>query len=119
MLGAPLGRVVLFGASAISPGKRRSIVALLREGPAMRFFNLIPMFNRNVGVHCVNMLHLFETAPALLAGMMTELLAGVAAGTLTPIISARFPLTAAGAAQAHDNLQDRKNVGKVLLIAKT
>jgi NADPH:quinone reductase-like Zn-dependent oxidoreductase len=114
---APLGRVVLFGASSISPGKRRSIMALLREGPAMRFFNLIPVFNMNVGIHCINMLHLSEKDPALMARMMSEMLAEIAAGTLAPIISARFPLTRDGAAEAHDHLQDRKNIGKVLLVA--
>jgi synaptic vesicle membrane protein VAT-1 len=114
---APLGRVVLFGASAISPGKKKQLGALLREGLVMRFFNLIQIFNPNVGLHGINMLHLAEADPPLVSGMMRDILAAIVAGKLTPVIAERFPLDAAGARKAHDYLQDRKNIGKVLLVA--
>jgi NADPH:quinone reductase-like Zn-dependent oxidoreductase len=115
---APLGRVVLFGASAISPGKKRQIGALIREGLVMRFFNLIQLFNPNVGVHGINMLHLAEADPPLVRGMMKEILAGIVAGRLKPVIGERYSLDAAGAQKAHIYLQERKNIGKVVLVAE-
>ena len=114
---APLGKVILYGASSMSTGKTRSLVALVREGLPMRFFNLVGLFNSNVGIHPINMLHLAEAQPELIDTMMRALLDGVAAGTLAPVVSDRFSLDAAGAQQAHHYLQDRKNIGKVVLVA--
>lgn len=113
---APLGRVVLFGASSTNPGKTRSLVAIAREAVPMRFFNLLPLFGANVGIHAINMLALAEADPALMRRKMTEILARVAAGELAPVIAERYPLDGKGAAMAHHYLQDRKNIGKVVLV---
>jgi NADPH:quinone reductase-like Zn-dependent oxidoreductase len=113
---APLGRVVSFGVSAISPGKTRSILAMAREGLPMRFFNLIPLFGANVGIHGINMLALAEADPALIRAKMTDILARVAKGDFAPVIAERMPLDAKGAQAAHHYLQDRKNIGKVVLV---
>lgn len=111
-----LGRVVLYGVSAMSPGKTRQLLSVAREGLPMRFFNLLPLFNRNVGIHPINMLHLAEAEPALIGRMMKEVLDRIAAGDLAPVIAKELPLTAAGAREAHHYLQDRKNIGKVVLV---
>src|SRR5262249_44698236 len=113
---APLGRVVSFGVSAISPGKTRSILAMAREGLPMRFFNLIPLFGANVGIHGINMLALAQAEPALVRTKMTEILGRVAKGDFAPVIAERYPLDAKGAQTAHHYLQDRKNIGKVVLV---
>jgi NADPH2:quinone reductase len=113
---APLGRVVSFGVSSLNPGKTRSLLAVAREGLPMRFFNLLPLFDRNVGVHPINMLHLAESEPSLIQSKMTELLALVASRELTPVLAQQLPLSAAGAREAHHYLQDRKNIGKVVLV---
>ena len=113
---APLGRVVSFGVSAMNPGKTRSLLSVAREGLPMRFFNLIPLFGANVGIHGINMLALAEADPALVRTRMTEILARVAKGELAPVIAERYPLDAKGAALAHHYLQDRKNIGKVVLV---
>jgi len=113
---APLGRVVLFGMSALNPGKKRSVRALIREGLPMRFFNLPLMANANVGLHGINMLHLAEKDPELMKRKMAEILGAIARGELAPVISDRFPLTAEGAQKAHHYLQDRRNIGKVVLM---
>ena len=111
----PLGRVVLFGASSTNPGKKKSIRALVREGLPMRFFNLVSVFNHNVGLHPINMLHLSEARPELAREKMSAILARIAAGELAPVIAARMTLDAEGARAAHHFLQDRKNIGKVVL----
>jgi NADPH:quinone reductase-like Zn-dependent oxidoreductase len=113
---APLGRVVSFGVSAISPGKTRSILAMAREGLPMRFFNLIPLFGANVGIHGINMLALAQADPALIRTKMADILARVAKGDFAPVIAERYPLDAKGAQTAHHYLQDRKNIGKVVLV---
>ena len=113
---APLGRVVSFGVSALNPGKKRSVRALIREGLPMRFFNLPLMANANVGLHGINMLHLAEKDPELMKRKMAEILGAIARGELAPVISDRFPLTAEGAQKAHHYLQDRRNIGKVVLM---
>ncbi len=113
---APLGRVVSFGVSSLNPGKTRSILAMAREGLPMRFFNLIPLFAANVGIHGINMLALAQADPGLVRARMAEILARVASGELEPVIAERYPLDAKGAQAAHHYLQDRKNIGKVVLV---
>jgi synaptic vesicle membrane protein VAT-1 len=112
-----LGRVVVFGVSAMSPGKTRQLLSVAREGLPMRFFNLLPLFDHNIGVHAINMLHLAEAEPALMQAKMADILDGIAAGRLEPVIAQRLPLSATGARDAHHYLQDRKNIGKVVLVA--
>jgi NADPH:quinone reductase-like Zn-dependent oxidoreductase len=113
---APLGRVVFFGVRDASPGKKRQIWPIVREVLPLRFFNLIPLLQRNVGVHGINMLTLAAAAPERTRSWFQQILRGVADGSLQPVVDQRFPLTAAGAAQAHHYIQDRKNIGKVLLV---
>lgn len=112
----PLGRVVVYGVSAMSPGKKRSVRALVREGLPMRFFNLLPLFDRNVGLHPINMLHLAESDPERISDTMALILRGVVEGSLAPVIAERMALSAEGARAAHHYLQDRKNIGKVILV---
>jgi synaptic vesicle membrane protein VAT-1 len=111
----PMGRVVLYGVSAMSPGKKRQLLTVAREGLPMRFFNLLPLFDRNVGLHPINMLHLAEADPAYVQRTMAELLGLIAGGALAPVLAQRLPLNAEGAREAHHYLQDRKNIGKVVL----
>jgi NADPH:quinone reductase-like Zn-dependent oxidoreductase len=113
---APLGRVVSFGISSLNPGKKRSIMALLREGAVMRFFNLLPLFAGNVGIHGINMLPLAESDPPRMREKMATILGRIGVGELAPVIAERFPLSAEGAQKAHHYLQDRKNIGKVVLV---
>jgi NADPH:quinone reductase-like Zn-dependent oxidoreductase len=112
----PIGRVVMFGVSSMSPGKTRSLLSVAREGLPMRFFNLLPLADRNVGVHPINMLHLAEADPELMQTKMAEILALVASGEVKPVLAQKLPLSAAGAREAHHYLQDRKNIGKVVLV---
>jgi NADPH:quinone reductase-like Zn-dependent oxidoreductase len=76
--------------------------------------NPITLMNRNAGVFGLNLAHLFEERELLKRGL-AELVAWTASGKVSPTIAARFPFTAAGAADAHTYLHDRKNIGKVVL----
>jgi NADPH:quinone reductase-like Zn-dependent oxidoreductase len=110
---APLGRLYVFGASALATGKRRSIVGAVRGMLAMPAFRPIPMMNANRGVQGVNLGHLWKEA-ARLKEMMGQIMALVADGTFDPVVDRTFPLDQAG--DAHAWIQDRRNFGKVLLV---
>ncbi len=109
---APLGRLYVFGVSAMAPGKRRSVLAAARGLLSMPRFHPFPLMNGNRGVHGVNLGHLWSEG-ALLARIMGEVLARVADGTFDPVVDRAFPLERA--AEAHAWLQERRNFGKVLL----
>ncbi|MGD8279021.1 MAG: zinc-binding dehydrogenase, partial [Gemmatimonadota bacterium] len=68
----------------------------------------------NAGVSGVHLLHL-ESREAVLLRAMPEIFAGIAAGTLRPVLDRAFPFDRAGAVAAHRYLHARANVGKVVL----
>ena len=112
---APTGRLGMFGMSSATPGKRRSLLAIARTlvaTPWLRF-NPPALMNANKGVFGVNLGHLWGESERIRAWMET-LLAWYQEGSLRPVLDASFPLERA--AEAHHHIQDRKNVGKVLLI---
>lgn len=109
----PMGRLFIFGVSALAPGKRRSIVAALRGVLAMPRFGAIRLMNDNRGVFGVNLGHLWDRAEDL-RQMLEAILARVESGELRPVVDRTFTFEEASAAHAY--LQDRKNFGKVVLV---
>lgn len=112
---APLGRLFLFGASSFAPSDTRSLIAAARGWMALPTFKPLALMDQNRGVFGVNLGHLWGEVP-LLRGMLGEILALVEAGTFSPVIDSTFPFDRA--AEAHGRLQDRKNVGKVVLVPR-
>jgi NADPH:quinone reductase-like Zn-dependent oxidoreductase len=112
---APTGRLGMFGLSAAATGKRRSLLRSI--GPALKTYRLrfgaIQLMNENKGVFGVNLGHLWEEMDRL-GGWFEELMRWHLEGAIQPIIAARFPLDRA--AEAHHYIQDRKNLGKVVLV---
>lgn len=112
---APTGRLGMFGISAAVSGKQRNMLgmlALLASTPWFQF-NPLALMNANKGVFGVNLGHLWgeidrqrEWADRLLE-LWTQ-------GVVKPKIARSFPF--AEAAQAHHFIQDRKNIGKVVLV---
>ncbi|MFL5385514.1 MAG: medium chain dehydrogenase/reductase family protein [Longimicrobiaceae bacterium] len=109
---ASLGRLYVFGASALAPGTKRSVLAAARGLLAMPAFRPIPLMNANRGVHGVNLGHLWHQ-PERLQGMIREIVALVAGRTFDPVVDRTFPFSRAG--EAHAYMQNRRNFGKVLL----
>jgi len=70
--------------------------------------------NDNKAVIGVNLGHLWDKID-LLRGEMLSLLADYEGGRIAPVVGKTFPL--AEAAAAHRFIQERQNVGKVLLTA--
>jgi NADPH:quinone reductase-like Zn-dependent oxidoreductase len=109
---APLGRLVMFGASTIAPGERRSLLAIARGLLAMPRFGAIELMNDNRVVAGVNLGHLWGEQTKI-RRLLDAIVGHVGTGDFTPVVDRVF--TFEEAAQAHAYLQARQNFGKVLL----
>jgi synaptic vesicle membrane protein VAT-1 len=109
---APLGRLIMLGASSVATGERRRLRSLLRTWWTMPSFKPLSLINRNRGVFGLNVGHLWDERRQL-QPLMDMLMTELGAGRLTPIVSKTFPLDRA--ADAHRFIQNRLNIGKVVL----
>jgi len=112
---APSGRLGMFGLSAATSGKRRN---LLRAAPALLStlrlrFSPVRLMNENKGVFGVNLGHLWQEIDRLTV-WMDDLIELYRNAAVRPVIAAKFGFDEA--AKAHHYIQDRQNVGKVLLV---
>lgn len=109
---APAGHLVLCGWSNMVSGKRRNYGRILVQLTRMKRFSALSLLNGNRTVSGINMARMWGEA-ALLRGHLLRLLELHAAGRIAPWVDKVFPLSEG--ADAHRYLQDRKNVGKVVL----
>jgi NADPH:quinone reductase-like Zn-dependent oxidoreductase len=112
---APLGRVVAYGASELAPGRKRSLWRVFRTLRAFPRPRVTDLMMENRGIHGLNLLPLFGRAD-LAERFREELLPRLASGEIGPVIHRILPLTAEGAAEAHRELHERRNIGKVVLV---
>jgi len=110
------GRLGMFGVSTASSrasaGWRDKIV-LLKTVIQMPFYHPLPLMNKNKGVFGVNLGHLWHE-PEKARTWMNYLLQGVEDGWLRPHVDTTF--TFDQVADAHRYIEDRKNIGKVILV---
>jgi NADPH:quinone reductase-like Zn-dependent oxidoreductase len=108
----PGGRMVMYGASQLLTGDKRNIVKTLRAVATMPRFSAIKLMNDNRSVMGLNMLHWWDERGSLeeLIGPLNDLLDR---GVIEPVVAEVFPFDRA--ADAHRYIQERKNVGKVVL----
>ena len=111
---APTGRLGMFGMSSAATGKQRSIVSLLRTVASMPWLQFTPisLIDKNKSVFGVNLGHLWGEVDRI-RSWADHLLELWAKGVIRPHVDKTFPF--AEAAAAHHYIQDRRNVGKVLL----
>jgi NADPH:quinone reductase-like Zn-dependent oxidoreductase len=109
---AASGRLGIYGASSAAPGKERSRLRQLWSRLGTPRFRPARLARENRGVFGVNLGGLWNEFDRL-SGWLDELLAYYARGQIRPLVDRVFPLDQA--AQAHHFLQDRQNLGKVLL----
>ena len=108
----PTGRVIHYGTSAIVRGKARAwrnLPLLVRTLPLYTPLRLIA---DNKGVGGFDLTRLWQETD-LLQHWMTQLIDWYDEARFRPHVDREFPL--AGAADAHRYIQERQNVGKVLL----
>ena len=108
----PGGRLVMYGASQLLTGDKRNILKTLRAVAAMPRFNAIKLMNDNKSVMGMNLLHWWDDRGSLeeVTGPLGEL---VERGVIKPVVAETFPFERA--ADAHRYIQERRNVGKVVL----
>jgi len=108
---APLGRLVMLGISSMS-GEKRNTWRVLRSWWGMKAFDPLSLINRNRGVFGLNVGHLWDE-PRQLQPLMQLMMTELGGGRLEPIVARTFPLERV--ADAHRFIQNRSNIGKVVL----
>jgi NADPH:quinone reductase-like Zn-dependent oxidoreductase len=109
----PAGLLVTYGFANMAPGPRRSLLHVARQFLSVPRFSPLALMEDNRGVAGVNMGHLWGE-PEMLLGELAALLTLFEEGRIRPRIDSTFSFEEA--AQAHERLQGRGNVGKVLLV---
>jgi len=112
---APTGRLLCFGMSSANPSKERSILGGLKAIAQIPWLkvNPISLMNGNKGVFGVNLGHMWDEAERL-TRWLDQILVWWGEGKVRPHVDRTFPFTEAAA--AHSYIQERRNVGKVLLV---
>src|ERR1700693_1848211 len=112
----PTGRLVVYGLSAAAgPGGKRSLARGLSALAQTPRFHPLKLMSANISVIGVNLGRMQLRGP-LLRAELDEIFRMYAAGKIKPVIGKSFPL--AEAAAAHNYIQERKNIGKVILTVK-
>jgi NADPH:quinone reductase-like Zn-dependent oxidoreductase len=115
----PGGRLIMYGLSEVQSGSgRRDIPATLRSLAkmplaTMPWWKSLAVMNENKGVFGLNMLHWWDREGNL-DRALEPLLEGLAKGDLKPVVAEAFPFDRAP--EAHRMLEERRNVGKVVLV---
>jgi len=109
----PAGMLVTYGFANLATGPRRSLLVAARQLLAVPRFSPLALMEHNRGVAGVNMGHLWGEEEMVL-GELHALLALFREGRIRPRIDSTFRLEEAG--RAHERLQGRGSVGKLLLV---
>jgi len=112
---AKCGRLILFGFSSAAQGKGSGTLSAMRTLARVPWLQLNPirLMNDNKSIAGVNLGRMWDQQKRT-SGWMDELLALLAAGKIAPVIDSEFSFEEVGS--AHDRLENRMNVGKVILV---
>jgi len=114
---APLGRLVFYGFSEAMPQSKRSWLRAARAWLRMPLIHPLSLVQQNIGISGVHLLHLQTKEVAVLRFALDEIYRRVTDGELHSVVDRVFPLDRAGAAEAHQYIHARENLGKVVLSA--
>lgn len=109
----PGGMLVTYGFANLAAGPRRSLLVAARQLLSVPRFSPIALMDDNRGVAGVNMGHLWGE-PEMVLGEFRALLELFREGRIRPRVDSTFRFEEA--ALAHERLQGRGSVGKVLLV---
>jgi len=107
------GRLGMFGISTASKSSTGGKLQLIKAVFQTAKFHPIRLMNGNKGVFGVNIGHLWHEG-AKVKGWMEAIMDGVKEGWVRPHVDKTFPLEQA--AEAHAYIEQRKNIGKVILV---
>lgn len=110
----PGGRLIAFGASSVVAGEKKNLLKAAPQALRMiRGFNAMNLMRDSKAVIGLNMLRLWDDRQTL-EPWITPLMPLLAAGVIAPVISDIVPFSEAS--QAHRILNERRNIGKVVLV---
>lgn len=107
----PAGKVIVFGMASGVQGEKANKLFNLMTGLKMLYINILSLFAQNHGIFGLNVLRLWPFEIMRKSG--EAILAEFEAGRLEIVIDKTFSLEQCG--EAHRYLQDRKNIGKVVM----
>ena len=107
------GRLGMFGVSTASANGLGGKLKMLKAVLQTPWFHALPLLNRNRGVFGLNLGHMWHE-PEKVAVWMRDILRGVEEGWVRPYVDRSFSFDEAG--KAHQYLEERKNIGKVVLV---
>lgn len=110
---APVGKLIMYGASGTVSGEGRNLFAAISAVLKMPWFHPLQLLPDNKGIFGVNMGQLWGEKD-LLGREMVEVLNGFAAREFKAIVDSEIPF--AEARRAHERLQSRQSFGKVMLV---
>jgi NADPH:quinone reductase-like Zn-dependent oxidoreductase len=108
----PGGRLICFGAAGLVTGDRRNVPGTIKRLVQTPWFHPLRLSSQSKAVLGLNMLRLWD-AKGSLDEWVEPLREWVEAGKLRPVVAKAFPL--AEGPDAHRFMQERRNVGKVVL----
>ena len=111
------GRLIMYGASELSGGRGRNIPGVARALMSMTtatipWWKSLSIMNENKGVFGLNMLSWQDEEG--LDRVLEPLTEELSVGTLEPVVAEAFPFERAG--DAHRFIEERRNIGKVVLV---
>jgi NADPH:quinone reductase-like Zn-dependent oxidoreductase len=107
------GRLGMFGVSTASANGLKGKLKLIKAAVQMPRFHPLGLLNKNRGVFGLNLGHMWHE-PEKVAAWMKVILDGVSEGWVRPFVDKAFSFAQAG--DAHSYLEERKNIGKVVLV---
>jgi NADPH:quinone reductase-like Zn-dependent oxidoreductase len=107
------GRMGMFGMSVASASGIRGKLRAMKAMAQMPRFNPLKLINRNRGVFGLNLGHMWGEGEKV-AVWTGEIMRGIAEGWIRPHVDRTFPF--AQIADAHRYMEERKNIGKVVLV---
>ncbi|HEY8517231.1 MAG TPA: medium chain dehydrogenase/reductase family protein [Candidatus Binatia bacterium] len=112
---APTGRLVCFGMSSAATGKERSLLGGIRALASVPWLQINPvsLMNGNKGVLGVNLGRMWDQVDRL-SSWLDTILRWWAEGKVRPHVDRAFSFAEAPAAHAY--IQERRNIGKVVLV---
>jgi NADPH:quinone reductase-like Zn-dependent oxidoreductase len=109
---APGGRLVMYGASNLLTGNRRNLPRTIKNVATMPRFHSLKLINDNKAVIGLNMLKWWDAVGSLV-DFMKPIVELTADQRIQPVVAQSFSFDRA--ADAHRFIQERRNVGKVVL----
>ena len=107
------GRLGMFGVSTASADGLAGKLKMLKAVIQTPWFHALPLLNRNRGVFGLNLGHMWHE-PEKVAVWMRDILRGVEEGWVRPYVDRSYSFADVG--KAHQYLEARKNIGKVILV---